>query len=131
MHNLCNVFPEYTLCNIQLVLKTGNGLLEERLRPHLEGVSAYLGDDLLIVSDVDLEIGDYVVIDVLSDLRPEFVRHDKQPGSYVIRKRLAGNDRLMSNSTSSQSGEQPSSSFCSRSRVRSRCGRRTNGMSSM
>jgi hypothetical protein len=130
MHDLCNVFPEYTLCNIQLVLKSGNGLLKERLRPHLEGVSACLGDDLLIVSDVDLEIVDCVVIDVLSDLRPKFVRHDRQPGSYVIRKRLAGNDRLMSDSASSQSGEQPSPSLCSRSRVCSRYGRRTNDMSS-
>jgi hypothetical protein len=104
MHDLCKAFPKNTLRHIQPVLKTGNGLLEERLTPHLEGVSACLGDDLLIVSDVDLEVGDYVVIDVLSDLRPGFVRHNKQLKSYVIRKELADNDKLLSGSTSAQRG---------------------------
>ncbi|TKA66425.1 hypothetical protein B0A55_10308, partial [Friedmanniomyces simplex] len=51
---LCRAFPKHLLQEIQPVLKTEHGLLEARVRPQLESVSACL-DTLIIVSDVDEE----------------------------------------------------------------------------
>jgi hypothetical protein len=101
---LCTAFPKDFLRDIQPVLKTGHGVLETRVKTHLESVSACLGSNLLIFSDLDAVIDDYQVIDVLSDLRAGFVRGNDQLESYVLQKELAENGTLESDAASRVKG---------------------------
>ncbi|KAF2770276.1 hypothetical protein EJ03DRAFT_270778 [Teratosphaeria nubilosa] len=94
VQDLCNAFPTHLLRDIQPVLKTGHAVLEARLRPHLETVSACLGDSLLISSDLDERINGHQVSDVLSDLRTDFINANEVLRGYRIQKALAGNDTL-------------------------------------
>lgn len=82
MSQLCDAFPKDKLREIQPVLKTGSGMLEARLRPHLQSVSACLEDELLIFSDTARELDGYAIIDALSSLRPGFVRGNSQLENY-------------------------------------------------
>jgi hypothetical protein len=102
--DLCNAFPKDLLRGIQPVLKTGNGVLKTRVKTHLESVSGCLDNNLLIFSDLDAEIGGYQVIDVLADLRTEFVQGNDQLESYVLQKELAENGTLESEAASRVKG---------------------------
>ena len=65
-------------------------------------VSACLDSNLLISSDLDTKVDDCQVIDVLSDIRADFVHGDDQ--SYVLQKELAQNGTLGSEATSRVKG---------------------------
>lgn len=104
--DFCDAFPKDLLRDIQPVLKTGHGVLGTRVKTHLESVSACLDNSLLIFSDLDAEIGDYQVIDVLADLRSDFVRGNDQLESYVVQKELADNGTLHTEAASRIKGWQ-------------------------
>ena len=106
VQDFCNAYPKDLLRDIQPVLKSGHGVLRSRVKTHLESVSACLDDHLLIFSDVDEEIGGYQVIDVLADLRTEFVTGNDQLEDYVLQKQLADNDTLHSEAISKVKGWQ-------------------------
>lgn len=106
VQDLCDAFPTDLLSGIQPVLKTGHGVLQNRARTHLDSVSACLDDHLLIFSDVDEEIGGYQVIDVLADLRTNFVNGNDQLEDYVLQRELAKNDTLHSEAASKVKGWQ-------------------------
>lgn len=105
MSELCDAFPKAKLREIQPILKTGSGL-ETRLRPHLQSVSACLGDELLIFSDEARVFDAHTIIDALSALRPGFVRGNSQLESYNARDTSATNDTLLSSSDSHPRGWQ-------------------------
>lgn len=129
---LCKAFPKDLLRDIQLVLKTGHGVLETRVETHLQSVSACLDSTLLIFSDLDAEIDDYQVIDVLSDLRTEFVRGNDQLEGYVLQTELAANGMLNSEAASRvKGGKLTSLNSCRKCHVHGVCGQRRGGMSSM
>lgn len=92
--DLCDAFPKDLLRDVQPILKSGHGVLEKRVKTQLESVSACLDDHLLIFSDVDEKIGGYQVIDVLADLRTDFVDGNDQLQAYVLQKELADNGTL-------------------------------------
>jgi hypothetical protein len=81
-------------------------VLETRVKNHLESVSACLDSNLLIFSDLDTEVADYQVIDVLSDLRADFVHGNDQLESYVLQKELSENGTLGSEAASRVKGWQ-------------------------
>ena len=101
---LCNAFPKDILHEIQPILKTGHGVLETRVKSHLESVSACLDSNLLIFSDLDAQVDGHRVVDVLSDLRADFVRGNDQLESYVLQKKLAENGTLASEAASRVQG---------------------------
>ena len=77
LDQLCASFPRHLLEDIQPVLKTGHGVLDARVRPHLHGVSACL-TNLLIFSDTaeHFEGRDFInsfeyIPPVLADEAPE------------------------------------------------------------
>ncbi|EMC97839.1 glycosyltransferase family 31 protein [Baudoinia panamericana UAMH 10762] len=92
--DLCHAFPTHLLRDIQPVLKTGHAVLETRVGPHLRSASACLDNSLLIFSDVDEDFSGYQIIDVVSDLRSDFVRDNKQLRNYTILKELSDNGTL-------------------------------------
>jgi hypothetical protein len=104
IQELCSAFPRDLLREIQPILKTGNGVLGTRVKTHLESVSACLGSNLLIFSDLDAEINDYHVIDALSDLRADFVYVNDQLESYVLQKVLAESETLETEAASRVKG---------------------------
>jgi hypothetical protein len=106
VQDLCDAFPTDLLSGIQPVLKSGHGVLHTRVKTHLDSVSACLDDHLLIFSDVDEEIGGYQVIDVLADLRTDFVTGNDQLEDYVLQKELANNDTLHTEAASKVKGWQ-------------------------
>jgi hypothetical protein len=69
VEDLCAAFPEHLLAEIQPVLKTGHGVLDARVRPQLQGVSACLSN-LLIFSDTDEYYEGRHLIDILADIPP-------------------------------------------------------------
>lgn len=71
---LCASFPSHLLESIQLVMKTGHGVLAARVRPQLRSISACLTNPL-IFSDLDEEFEGHDVIDVIADI-PEYLRED-------------------------------------------------------
>lgn len=93
--DLCQAFPKHLLLDIQPVLKTGHGVLENRVRPQLQSVSACL-DDLIIVSDVDEGFEGREVIDVIADLPAGFKDNNTQltVSGYYVQKALAENGTL-------------------------------------
>ena len=67
VEDLCASFPEHLLAEIQPVLKTGHGVVDARVRPQLQSVSACLSN-LLIFSDTDEYYEGHDMIDVLADI---------------------------------------------------------------
>nr|POE71926.1 glycoprotein-n-acetylgalactosamine 3-beta-galactosyltransferase 1 [Quercus suber] len=109
--DLCRAFPKHLLRDIQPVIKTGHGVLETRLRPHLHSNSACL-DDVLIFSDVDEEFDGFQIIDVIADLHPEFMRNNSQLADYLTQKALADQGLLQpGNSAHIQGWEQDKFKF--------------------
>jgi hypothetical protein len=106
VQDLCGAFPTDLLSGIQPVLKSGHGVLETRVNTHLNSVSACLDDHLLIFSDLDEEIGGYQVVDVLADLRTDFVTGNDQLEDYVLQMELANNGTLHSEAASKVKGWQ-------------------------
>ncbi|KAK5688039.1 hypothetical protein LTS10_000017 [Elasticomyces elasticus] len=92
---LCKTFPYHLLQSIQPVLKTGHGLLEARLRPQLQSVSACL-DTLVIVSDVNEQFEGRQIIDIIADLREGFKDDNEQlvVSGYFVQKAFADNGTL-------------------------------------
>lgn len=84
IEELCKAFPYDLLRDIQPVLKTGHGLGHTRIETHLQSVLVCLEDNLLVLLDADEKIGGYEVIDLLADLRTEFVKSNDQLESYVL-----------------------------------------------
>lgn len=64
---LCAAFPPAILDSIQPVFKTGHALLGDRVRAHLQTVSACL-PELLIFSDADDTFHGHHVIDIIADI---------------------------------------------------------------
>ncbi|GAB1744447.1 hypothetical protein NU219Hw_g1723t1 [Hortaea werneckii] len=93
VEELCQSFPRHLLQDIQPVLKTGHGVLETRVRTQLESASACI-DDLLIFSDIDEIFEDREVIDVVGDLRKDFIQGNDQLPDYLAQKELADNGTL-------------------------------------
>lgn len=74
---LCAGFPSHLLKDIQPVLKTGHGVLETRVRPQLQSVSACLVN-LLIMSDTEEQFEGHRIIDVIEDIPPSLRDNEKQ-----------------------------------------------------
>ncbi|KAK3661259.1 hypothetical protein LTR56_000382 [Elasticomyces elasticus] len=93
--DLCKAFPQHLLHEIQPVLKTGHGVLETRLRPQLQSVSACL-DTLIITSDVDEEFEGHQLIDIIAELPQGFRDNNKllKASGYFVQKALAENGTL-------------------------------------
>ena len=77
LKELCASFPTHLLDEIQPVLKTGHGVLDVRVRPQLQSVSACLSN-LLIFSDVDEHYEGRDIIDVIADIPPALSENAKQ-----------------------------------------------------
>ncbi|KAK5676319.1 hypothetical protein LTS10_011131 [Elasticomyces elasticus] len=93
--DLCKTFPQHLLHEIQPVIKTGHGVLETRLRPQLQSVSACL-DTLIIISDVDEEFEGRQLIDIIAELPQGFRDNNKllKAYGYFLQKALADNGTL-------------------------------------
>jgi hypothetical protein len=77
IQELCTSFPKHLLKDIQPVLKTGHGVLDARVKPQLQSVSACL-DNLLIFSDVEENYMGRHLIDVIWDIPPQFRDFESQ-----------------------------------------------------
>lgn len=75
---LCEYFPKHLLRDIQPVLKTGHGVLEDRVGPQLNGVSACL-DNLLIFSDLEEDFMGHHIIDVIADIPLNYTIEPYEP----------------------------------------------------
>lgn len=73
VEDLCDSFPEHLLAEIQPILKTGHGVLDARVRPQLQSVSACL-TNLLIFSDTDEYYQGHDLIDLLADIPAPFAQ---------------------------------------------------------
>ena len=93
IEEICQAFPKHLLQDIQPVLKTGHGVLESRVRTQLQSLSACL-DDLLIFSDIDEMFDGREIIDVIGDLRKEFIEESDQLPDYLAQRELADNGTL-------------------------------------
>lgn len=78
---LCDAFPSFLMNEVQPVLKTGHGVLEQRVRPQLETSLACL-NSLLTFSDVTEQFENLHLIDVLEDIPQELIDSDEQAGPY-------------------------------------------------
>ena len=128
VQDLCAAFPKHLLRDIQPVLKTGHAVLENRVRTQLQSTSACLDDNILIFSDLDEGLGGHQVLDVLADLRPDFVHGNGQLESYAPQKELAANGTLKSAHASKAEGWKLDKSY-PKSRERGVCGRAGSGTS--
>lgn len=80
--DLCASFPSFQLVNeVQPVLKTGHGVLEQRVRPQLDTGLACL-DNLLTFSDVTEQFETLHLIDVLEDIPQKLIDSDDQLEPY-------------------------------------------------
>lgn len=80
--DLCASFPSFLLLSeVQPVLKTGHGVLEQRVRPQLNTSLACL-DNLLTFSDVTEQFENLHMIDVLEDIPQELIDSDDQLEPY-------------------------------------------------
>ena len=93
IEELCNAFPQHLLRDIQPVLKTGHGVVDVRVRPHLHSVSACLSH-LLIFSDVDEKCEGRDIIDVIADLPAAAIERSDQLKTYRILQEFAANGSL-------------------------------------
>lgn len=93
VEELCVSFPHHLLDEIQPVLKTGHGVLDARVKPHLHSVSACLSN-LLIFSDLQEEYEGHQVIDVINEISPDLLHSDLQLDNYHLLQELAANGSL-------------------------------------
>lgn len=93
---LCRSFPTHLLKDIQPVLKSGHGVLHERLPLQLQTASACL-DNLIIFSDLEEEFEGHDIMDVIADI-PAHLREgekaSRQLASYNTLQAFAANDSL-------------------------------------
>lgn len=69
---LCASHPTHLLNDIQPVLRTGHGVLDMRVSPQLQSVSACLSN-LLIFSDLDEVYQGHDIIDVIADMPENYI----------------------------------------------------------
>ena len=110
---LCQGFPTYMLEEIQPILKTGHGVLRERLRSQFQGSAACLSN-LLIFSDLEEEFKGHQIIDVIADIPvveqnlshwgPHSRKHKDQLASYQALQDFAANGTLDFANTSALEG---------------------------
>ncbi|GAB7362503.1 hypothetical protein MBLNU230_g2824t1 [Neophaeotheca triangularis] len=93
IEELCASFPHHLLNDIQPVLKTGHGVLDARVRPQLQSLSACLSN-LLIFSDLTEEFEGHQVIDVINEIPPKLSHHTDQLENYFLMQELASNGSL-------------------------------------
>jgi hypothetical protein len=74
---LCAGFPAHLLKDIEPVLKTGHGVLDSRVRPQLQSVSACLVN-LLIMSDTEDHFEGQRTINVIEDIPADLRDNSKQ-----------------------------------------------------
>lgn len=74
---LCAAFPSHLLKDIEPVLKTGHSVLDTRVRPQLQSVSACLVN-LLIMSDTEEHFEGQRTINVIADIPSVLKDNEKQ-----------------------------------------------------
>lgn len=105
VEELCASFPKHLLDEVQPALKTGHGVIDSRVRPQLQSVSACL-TNLLIFSDLDEECEGHQVIDVIADLPADHIEDNDQLGYYRSLRDLTANGSLAEADAVSRKGWQ-------------------------
>jgi hypothetical protein len=93
---LCASFPRHMLNYVQPILKMGYGEDRAKVDAQLETVSACLGGDLLIFSDLDESVRGHNVIDILADLPAPYFNLTENPDMqhYVWQRAMRANGTL-------------------------------------
>ena len=91
--DLCAGFPKHLLEDIQVVLKTGHGVLESRVHPQLHaGLSCI--DNLLFFSDITETFDGRELVDVIADTPQHLIDATEQLEPYRQLRQCIANDDI-------------------------------------